>query len=228
MEEVVTQRPRDKRRIDPAGSPHGARQGQRLGKGRDLVKRRAIKLFALALLGASWAVASVPATAGAAGCPNEIFRGGFSGQLPECRAYEMVSPPEKWNSDVEPRGNFVFRGVSGLDGDYAFASVNGLPGSENGGLGTGNVARRGSAGWTSTSVTPPETNQGGLLTSPPLLLSRDLNQSIVPSRVPLTTDSQPGNNLYLRTISPPSLRLITPIAAPKTSSLEPRFFLGAS
>jgi len=192
------------------------------------VKRRAIKLFALAMLGASWAVSAVPATAGAAGCPNEIFRNGLSGQLPECRAYEMVSPPEKWNSDVEPRGNFVFRGVSGVEGGYAFASVNGLPGSENGGLGNGNVAERGPDGWTGSPLMPPETNHGTLLTSPPLLISRDLNQAIVPSRVPLTAGAQPGDNLYLRTVSPPSLRLITPIAPGTTNSLESRFFLGAS
>lgn len=230
MEEAVTQRPRDKRRIDPAGSPNvGRGRVSGKGQGRDLVKRRAIKLFALALVGASWAVGSVPAAAGAAGCPNEALRTGFAAALPECRAYEMVSPPDKANSDVEPRTTIPIRGVVGAEESYAFASVNGLPGSENGGLNIGNVARRGADGWATFLVMPPELNQGTAVPGLPLLLSRNLNQAIVPSRVPLTADSRPGNNLYLRTISPPSLQLITSMPGPvTTNNWLPSQFVGAS
>lgn len=211
MEEAVTQRPRDKRRIDPAGSPNvGRGRVSGKGQGRDLVKRRAIKLFALALVGASWAVGSVPAAAGAAGCPNEALRTGFAGALPECRAYEMVSPPDKANSDIEPRKTAI-----GTEDSYAFTSVNGLPGSESGALDIGNVAKRGPDGWSTFQVMPLELTQGvAVVTAPPLLLSRNLNKAVVPSRLPLTPDSQPGFNLYVRTISPPSLQLITPMAPP--------------
>ena len=218
MEEAVTQRPRDKRRIDPAGSPNvGRGRVSGKGQGRDLVKRRAVKLFALAVLGAAWAASALPATAGAAGCPNESFRGGLSALLPECRAYEMVSPPDKANGDVESRLTPLSpRGVAGLDEDgYAFLSYNGLPGSENGALLSGNVAKRGSTGWTSTPFAGPTLNQKSVaLAATSLIISRDLNKAVISSLTPLTPEAQPGENLYVRTLSPPSLQLITPMAIP--------------
>ena len=181
------------------------------------MKRRAMKLFALAVLSASWAVSAVPATAGAAGCPNEIFRGGLSALLPECRAYEKVSPDEKANGDVETRLGFAqSRGAAGLDEDgYAFLSYNGLPGSEGGALQTGNVARRGGDGWISSPFSPSIVNETTIpMVSSSLLISQDLNKVLVESQKPLTPDAQPGPNLYVRTISPPSVQLITPMPIP--------------
>lgn len=158
---------------------------------------------------------AAPATAAAA-CPNEAFRGGASSHLPECRAYEMVTPPDKANGDVETRTFLVSRGVAGLDETgYAFLSLNGLPGSENGALASGNVAKRGSDGWTSFPFAAPTVNHDSVaLQATSLLLSRDLNQAVISSLAPLTPDSQPGENLYVRTLSPPSLQLMTPTPIP--------------
>jgi hypothetical protein len=197
-----------------------------------LVKRRAIKLLALAVLGASWAIAGT-ASAGAAVCPNEALRAGPSAALPECRAYERVSPADKANGDVETRLTLGSRGVAGLDEHgYAFLSYNGLTGSEGGALQTGNVATRGSGGWSSFPISPPTINtQSVPALAVSLLLSRDLNKVLVESQKPLTPDAQPGPNLYVRTISPPSLQLITPVPFPvfgNTYTMASSEVLGAS
>lgn len=116
------------------------------------------------------AFAAAPAPAAQAACPNEQLRAEsnvnpatgqpFDMGLPECRAYEMVSPPEKGGSDVTT-GNTTGFPVA-VDGEAAgFMSQNAFGDAENavaGGLGLARdsyVARRGAAGWTTSSTLAP-------------------------------------------------------------------------
>jgi sugar lactone lactonase YvrE len=106
-------------------------------------------------------------TGPAAGCPNEAFRTAFSASLPDCRAYELVTPPNK--DSAQPDKNYG--GTDGLLLTYtlqdnraaADAEGNGnglvfnaedvLPGSPS--AGQDYVATRGSGGWSSQNVFPP-------------------------------------------------------------------------
>src|ERR1035437_2410202 len=89
----------------------------------------------LALAGALLALLLSAAGASAAACPNEAIRTEQgSGYLPNCRAYEMVSPVEKNGQEVEvPEqfdiGEVPFR-ASDTGAGAAFTLTGGIPGSE--------------------------------------------------------------------------------------------------
>jgi hypothetical protein len=101
-------------------------------------------------------------------CPNEAVRAEsrvnpttgqpYSMGLPECRAYEMVSPPEKGESDIIANRALPVA----ADGDAVqFLSQNAFGDAENAIAGAFEephdqyVARRGSAGWMTSSANPP-------------------------------------------------------------------------
>jgi len=96
------------------------------------------------------AFAGISAT-GAAGadCPNEVIRvQQESTALPDCRAYEMVSP----------KGSVPLQGVSSLSGQrFGYSSYYPYEGSQSGGLYL--LSTRGHSGWSTQNTTPP---QGGL------------------------------------------------------------------
>jgi streptogramin lyase len=106
------------------------------------------------------------ATAAQATCPNEALRGGYSASLPDCRAYELVTPataissqPDSFRQrEAEPAG------LAARDGDsLAYPSTDILPGSDSGGKDY--VATRGENGWSSENVTPRQSYTGDRCTT---------------------------------------------------------------
>jgi hypothetical protein len=114
---------------------------------------RLAMLIGALLLGAACLVATVlPAPAEADSCPNAAFRAGAAAHLPDCRAYEMVSPPHKLaNSSFGGGGMYAWPSPDGNRIRY-WGRVDGLPNGDFANL----LAARGSNGWATLPVAPME------------------------------------------------------------------------
>lgn len=89
-----------------------------------------------------------------ASCPNEAARVGPSANLPDCRAYELVTPPD--TNGVRPGGlidGFNSPGLT-LDGSNVIYHTGVLKGTDATGVGDVYEATRTSSGWTSSLVSP--------------------------------------------------------------------------
>lgn len=106
------------------------------------------------------AFATFPSGEGQEACSNESLRTGLSALLPDCRAYELVTPPD--TNGHPPSGGFgsiysvTLRAAP--DGNRASFIIEGgtLPGNEGAGGFNGDpyLASRGSEGWTSELIGP--------------------------------------------------------------------------
>ncbi|HET6998624.1 MAG TPA: hypothetical protein VFI03_08540, partial [Solirubrobacterales bacterium] len=94
-------------------------------------------------------------SAQAATCPNEDLRiAQHTTELPECRAFERVSPEDKNSADINGEG---LRGgaQAALDGNsIAYVSLGAFSGSHGGGLPNTYVARRNAQGWPNSQLNP--------------------------------------------------------------------------
>lgn len=127
-------------------------------------------------------------------CPNKALRGGPSALLPDCRAYELVSPPGARNVTNH------FNGSVSDDGSHvAFRSLGGVFAEAEQNTQNPYTSHRGASGWTTVSVGAPVTNPtppsfGGLFNNTMYAFSADF------SRVFIAVDSDvyPGpGSLYL-------------------------------
>jgi hypothetical protein len=115
-------------------------------------------ILALFLACALCMAASADSLAGEAPdpCPNAALRGGLSTDLPDCRAYEMVSPVEKNGSQVLASQYKQF--LASTSGDRITFSATTNIGENSRGSGVGGIsqylASRGEQGWSITPLTP--------------------------------------------------------------------------
>jgi len=136
--------------------------GARRGSAR--ARRSAFALACLCALGLAAVLGGGAPSAGAdAACPNEAIRAQqHSALLPDCRAWELVSPADKNGGEVFGEGVNIIASASGDRVSYASKSA--FADS----VGTGNVGldtylgTRSASGWSTHSITPtprPDANQ---------------------------------------------------------------------
>jgi hypothetical protein len=112
-------------------------------------------------------------------CANATLRAqNNSTDLPDCRAYEMVSAPYKEGFGILPASNTSFTD----DGLLSYQSRGAFAGNEQGNAVNTYHATRSGAGWTTSSIEPPgaqySTASGGELGVPVQAESADLKWSL--------------------------------------------------
>jgi hypothetical protein len=175
---------------------------------------------ALLLLGGAYAQ-----KAAAAGCLNEAFRTGFASGLPDCRAYELVSPADKGGASASGVADNLVAAQNGPG--ITFFSHNGSNIPVTGVGSTGDyptlLARRGPESWTTQSLLTPQAlgEKAAFLGITP-----DLRYDVVQT---LDTDyGHPGygRGLYLIDTTTEAVTTIVPAAEDEAES--PYAFDGAS
>jgi len=128
------------------------------------------------------AVAFPAAASAAAGCPNEPFRVGLSAALPDCRAYELVSPlrsePEAASAHITP--------VSATDDPLQplrvgfYTQFGPAPGFAGTSPGPYYLSTRGPEGWATADEVPPQSTISGLFCSAVVAgYSADLSRAVL-------------------------------------------------
>lgn len=131
----------------------------------------------------------------AGGCPNESLRIGPSALLPECRAYEMVSPVDKNGGGVFPINNT--QAVASGDA-IEYLSTNSFAGAPANVL-NAYIARRGEGGWDTTGIDARQFNPDSFIEISSFATSEDLSKSLQFSFVALAPGAiEGGMNLYER------------------------------
>jgi hypothetical protein len=139
---------------------------------------------------------ALPAVAQAAQCSNEqLRREDDSTRLPECRAYELVSPPDK-NGAAVAMSQPVMSAPSGESVMYESTGV--FAGAQASPLANGYVATRGASGWSTRATEAPQLNNGVILADPTQAVSEDLGKSLQASEMVLAPGAVLGQgNVYL-------------------------------
>ena len=143
-------------------------------------------------------------------CPNTALRTGPSTNLPDCRAYELVSPPDKKGADI---AGMPVRTRAASDGNaISFMSLGAFADAKGTNIATEYMAIRtatpATTGWATHAITPGNLEPTSLtevlafLEPRYMALSPDLNKGFFFSNTSLTSgspDTAEVPNLYLRT-----------------------------
>jgi hypothetical protein len=175
-------------------------------------RRALLPLVLLTFVCAALSNGALVATAQAEGCPNERLRAqeGYALRLPDCRAYELVSPVDKNFTDALGEADVVQSARSG-DGvtffsDAPFPDVLSATGPSLY-LGT-----RIGGDWATQGLVPPTIPRSlpGHGSASVLSLTEDLSAAIVNTEPGLEAGMAPGRYSYLRDSATGAFRLLSP------------------
>jgi uncharacterized protein YfiM (DUF2279 family) len=150
-------------------------------------------------------------------CPNEQARAEqpYGLELPDCRAYEMVSPLDKNDNNISSVNSRA--SVSGEALTYlstgSFSEPQGASGSNR------YISRRAADGWSTQNITTPHlaynTHTNGSFEE--LFFTPDLSMGLTESRfIPLVAGDAPGyDRLYVAEIEDGSYQTVTTITPPE-------------
>ena len=169
-------------------------------------------------------------------CPNQAFRIGPAAKLPDCRAYEMVSPVNKNGGDILGTATAQIRvslNQSAINGGKISYSATTSFGDQPSSRGSNQyMSTRGANGWTTHGINPPigkTLEEFGLSFAGAIfpqfkLFTPDLSAAWVTdeNRTPLTSDASLGwPNLYRRDNLGESYKaLTTSIPSPGATGVE--------
>jgi NHL repeat len=129
---------------------------------------------------------------GFAPCPNDQFRSGFGAALPDCRAYEQVTPTDKHGANVHAPLPKIEASSAGNRIDFYLEG--GLPTSGGSAVPSPFLASRGPSGWSSDGLLPP--SDPGLVGTEVIGWSADMSRTL--TTAPLAGSGGAENAFFLR------------------------------
>jgi hypothetical protein len=198
------------------------------------VDRRWLSLVAglvVVLVCAAWL--GVSSARAGEGCANEQARAEqpFGLELPDCRAFEMVSPVDKNDNDAVTPEFFALHSRSSVSGDaISYESLGAFANAAGSLLQNQYVSRRGQDGWSTQGITPPMGSLlgAGLMPSAfqDLLFDPELTSGVAtvvtsPGTPPPGSGAPEGYvNLYLADLAERSYHTLTTTAPPEVAPDE--------
>ena len=171
-----------------------------------------LPLLLLTFVCAGLGAGAFAASARAEGCPNEQLRGqdGYALRLPDCRAYEQVSPVAKNFTDALGEADVVQSSPSG-DGVTFFSDAP-FPGVLSATGPSLYLGTRAGGEWSTQGLVPPTIPRSlpGHGSASVLSLTEDLSQAIVNTEPGLEAGLAPGRYSYLRDNATGAFRLLGP------------------
>jgi hypothetical protein len=135
-------------------------------------------------------------------CPENAQRRAeqpFAKALPDCRAYEQVSPVDTNDSNAVNRGGQAFIHASAKGEAITYNSFGSFAEPTGQTYESQYVSRRGPGGWSTQNITPPYKGIESSVTPPYMYLTftPELSSGLTETDVPLTSEATAGYSLYL-------------------------------